>query len=75
MNDDTTIERRNPTADDASYHKAVMPPPPQPAVTVDELIQTMRLSSLSEVRAGLEKLRKKQPAAFNTICNFYLGLK
>lgn len=75
MNDDTTIERRNPTADDASYHKAVIPPPPQPAVTVDELIQTMRLSSLSEVRAGLEKLRRKQPAQYNAICHFYRRLK
>lgn len=75
MNDDTTIERRNPTADDASYHKAVMDASPVPLQTVDELIQTMRLSSLSEVRAGLEKLRRKQPAAFNTICHFYRGLK
>lgn len=75
MNDDTTIERRNPTADDASYHAAVLDRLQEPVLTVDDLIQTMRLSSLSEVRAGLEKLRKKQPAAFNAICEFYRGLK
>lgn len=40
-------------------------------MSIDEIIQLMRTCSLAKVRKQLEKLEKKNPAAYTAIANFY----
>lgn len=64
-----------PIADDRSFAETVYPQQPGNVLPIDELVQTIRLiRSLHDVRAGLEKLQKKNPEAYAAVSKFFTSI-